>query len=234
MLHNVTCTVINLVLINLFIGWRLFKTYILCFLGGGGVEGPWFAHSPGPNLPCLHSCHFLHLAQILYPEYGSQCSLKNCWYLLTRLYSTAFHTPLCSLFHIIFNHNIDHRKWSNTTFLMNTFPMPLQLHLFDDGKWMCKHQKGVFSPFCSENVQHITTWLYKKWSCHFSLQVWTMTGKFIEQQVRFTWHHTARWYGGNSETHKCTISSLIRQHVHPLYVQREGNVLEHTQKNSVQ
>jgi len=119
------------------------------------------------------------------------------WYLLTRLYSITFHIPLCSLFHIIYNHNITHRKSSNTTFLyLPHAPATPFVWLME--KRMCKHQKGVFSPFCSENVQCITTWLYKEWSWHFSLQVWTMTGKFIEQQVCFTWHHTARWNGGNS------------------------------------
>lgn len=132
-----------------------------------------------------------------YPEYGSQCSRKpigTYWPDYIASHSTFHYVHSFTSFATIIL-----PTENQVTQLSYTFPMPLQLHLFDWWKKrMCKHQKGVFSPFCSENVQCITTWLYKEWSWHFSLQVWTMTGKFIEQQVCFTWHHTARWNGGNS------------------------------------
>lgn len=165
---------------------------------------PWFAHSPGPNLACLHSCHFLHLAHIWYPEYGSQCSRRTIgtyWPDYIASHCTFHYVHSFTSFATII---LSTEKSSNTTFLYLPHA-PANPFVWWREKRMCKHQKGVFFPFCSENVQYITTWIYKKWSWHFSLQVWTMTGKFIEQQVRFTWHHTARWNGGNSETYKCII-----------------------------
>jgi hypothetical protein len=134
-MHNsVTCIVSNLLLINL--------------LGKGYLKPtsyppprPWFAHSPGPNLSCLHSCHFLYLAHIWYPEFRSQCSRKTVgtyWpdYIASQ---TTFHYvhSFTSFATIILSTE------NQVTQLSYTFPMPLQLHLFD---WWKKECANIISP----------------------------------------------------------------------------------------